>query len=227
MSCVLRTSLRRFSTGAPASREVEETMMSLGKSLTPNQLQPTIVPKKIVILPPTTALAERYKEDLLSGGDFSERFNKLHITEKSKLQPVYSTAHTYVHTFQITELSHLDFLKKIGLVERQLTKKFGSTFNMRVKRMLPRYHKRISVLRSPFVHEDSREHYKYLSNTYEISLSYAFNLTDATLNDYVYGLMKKIVLAAGGIKKFGYSIKKQPMQEVPIKKFFTDSPASA
>jgi hypothetical protein len=40
---------------------VEETMMSLGKSLTPNQLQPTIVPKKIVILPPTTALAERVR----------------------------------------------------------------------------------------------------------------------------------------------------------------------
>ena len=141
---------------------------------------------------------------------------ELHVTDPTKTQPVYTSDHSYRHRFVITELTHNDFLKKMAYIERQLNKKFGSTYNLRVRMALPKFHKRFTVLKSAFVHKKAQQHFKYLSNTYELSVTYAFEITDPIINDYVYDTLKRIVLATGGCKKFGYSIKNQPRKEVNI-----------
>lgn len=114
----------------------------------------------------------------------------------------------------MNELTHNDFLKKIALIESKLNQKFGSTYNLRVRCFLPKFQRRFTVLRSAFVHKTAQNHYKYVHNRYELSVSYAFAITDPVINDYVYGTLKHVLESLGAYERFGYQLHHKPARVV-------------
>jgi hypothetical protein len=124
-----------------------------------------------------------------------------------------SSRYNYKHSFSLVELSHNEFLKKLVMIESKLLEKFGSTAALRVMTRGRPLTKRFSTLRSPFVHKRAQDHTEYRAYEYQLQVSYSFELTDQTLNKYVFDTLRSVLVHMGTVTRSGYHIERRSSQE--------------
>lgn len=122
--------------------------------------------------------------------------------------PTQSTKYNYVHHCTLQEYTMNDFMKTLSHLERNLQKKFGSTFNIRVNHTNPKQTTRFQLLRSPFVYKKAQDHFKYETYSYNLTVSYTFALNDQALNQYVFGVFQQALMTIPTVLHTGYSISK-------------------
>lgn len=126
-------------------------------------------------------------------------------------RPLYN----YVHEFSIIELSHEAFLKQVTAIESRLIDKFGSTCNLHVAGIRKRREHLYSILRSPFVHKGAQDQYKWMRNNYKLRISFTFELTDASINQWIYSELKHVLSGCATVLNMGYTITRERGTEVP------------
>ena len=126
-----------------------------------------------------------------------------------------SSKYTYVHHCTLQEYTMNDFMKTLAHIERQLQKKFGSTYNIRVNHTNPKRTMKFQLLRSPFVYKKAQDHYKFETYSYNLTVTYTFQLTDPALNQYVYSLFKQCLENIHSVVHTGYSISTKGRRFIP------------